>query len=110
MHDWDDSGNRLGPNSNHFVITKRTDGRQSAHARPDAGHIADEATSQKTVREILRRFPSDKCYVQIVVNDDSFSQFQTLKESLVDPGYQYERIPRREDDGVWDQGGVDRGQ
>jgi len=110
MHDWDESGNRLGPNSNHFVITKRADGRQAAHARPDAGHIADGATSKKTIREILRRFPSDKWYVQIVVNEDSFSQFQTVKESLVDLGYQYEPIPKRADGGVWDQGGSARGQ
>lgn len=110
MHDWDDSGNRLGPNSNHFVITKRDDGRQSAQARPDAGHIADGATSKKTVREILRRFPAEKWYVQIVVNEDSFSQFQTVKKSLIDLGYQYEPIPMRVNGGVWDQGGVDRGQ
>lgn len=110
MHSWDNAGTRLGPNPDHFVIAARPDGRQSAKARPDAGHIADGATTTPVLREILKHFPPKEWVIAVVVNEDSFAQFQTVKESLVELGYQYEPVPVRTDGGVWDQGGSARGQ
>ena len=105
MHERGRALERLGPNQSHFVITARPDGRQTAKARPDAGHIADGATVKATLRQILAGYPADKWVVAIVVNEDSFSQFQSVKAALVDLGYQYEPITARSGDGVWDNGG-----
>ena len=105
MHERGRALERLGPNQSHFVITARPDGRQTAKARPDAGHIADGATVKATLRQILADYPADKWVVAIIVNDDSFSQFQSVKAALVDLGYQYEPITARSGDGVWDSGG-----
>jgi hypothetical protein len=111
MHEWGAAGERLGPNSRHFVITTRPDGRQSAQARPDAGYIADGATVTKTMQDILRGHPADGWVVAVIVNEDSFSQFQTVKSALVKLGYQYEPIVVRENEGIWDSGGTGkRGQ
>lgn len=105
MHEYGPAGERLGPNAGHFVITAQPDGRQSAKARPDAGHIADGATIKDTLGQILARYPADKWVVAIIVHEDSFAQFQSVKAALVELGYQYEPITARTGDGVWDSGG-----
>lgn len=111
MHDRGPNGERLGPNTQHFAISSRPDGRQVAQARPDTGYIADGATVTKTMRDILRRHPADAWVVAVIVHEDSFAQFQTVKSALVSLGYQYEPIIVRRDGGVWDSGGTGkRGQ
>ena len=110
MHQWSPAGMRLGPNADHFVISTRPDGNQSAKARPDAGCLADQATIKSALREILRDFPPDNWVVGLVVNEDSFPQFQTVKSTLVALGYQYEPFPIEVGNGAWDMGGSARGQ
>lgn len=111
MHDRGPNGERLGPNAQHFVITQRPDGSQTAQARPDAGYIADGATVKKTMKDILRQYPADAWVVAVIVHEDSFAQFQTVKSALVNLGYQYEPIIRRQKEGIWDSGGASvRGQ
>lgn len=110
MHQWSPAGMRLGPNTDHFVISTRPDGNQSAKARPDAGCLADQATIKSALREILRGFPPDNWVVGLVVNEDSFPQFQTVKSTLVALGYQYEPFPIEVGNGAWDMGGSARGQ
>jgi len=113
MHEWGPTGERLGPNANHFVISRMPDGRQKAKARPDAGHIADGTTIKQTLRDILRRFSADGWVVFVTVNEDSFAQFQSVKAALVDLGYEYEPIVIHQGPtgGIWDSGGTSvRGQ
>lgn len=110
MHEWSPDGQRLGPNTNHFVISPRPDGNQSAKARPDAGHLADHGKIKPALSTILRGFPPDEWVVAIVVHEDSFPQFQTLKSAIVALGYQYEPFPVEEGNGAWDTGGAARGQ
>jgi len=105
MHEHGPAGERLGPNPEHFVITTREDGRQSAKARPDAGHIADGATVKEMLRQVLGRYRSEKWVVAVIVHEDSFSQFQTVKAALIQLGYQYEPITARFKVGIWDSGG-----
>lgn len=111
MHARDAAGNRLGPNPDHFVVTRRPDGRQTAQARPDAGHIADGATVREALRQLLSRYPADRWVIAMVVHEDSFGQFQTVKAALVELGYQYDPMTIRANKGVWDSGGTEaRGQ
>lgn len=111
MHERGPAGERQAPNSRHFVVTTRPDGLQSARARPEAGHIADAATIKDALRGILSAYPADKWVVAIVVHEDSFAQFQSVKAALVSLGYQYEPMTARAGTGVWDSGGqTKRGQ
>ena len=110
MHTWGPRGERLGPNPDHFVIANRPDGRQAARARPEAGHIADGATIADNLRRILAPHPPSDWVVAVVVNEDSFAQFQSVKVALVALGYQYLPIPYGQDGGVWDVGGKGLGQ
>ena len=110
MHERAAGGERIGPNTDDFVVTRRPDGSQSARARPDAGHIADGATVLDTLRRILGPYPPTDWVIALVVNEDSFSQFQTVKTALIDMGYQYEPFSYRSNEGLWDTGGRGRGQ
>jgi hypothetical protein len=105
-HVFAEDGSRLGPNPDHFMITPRPDGNLSVKAKPDAGHIADAATIKQSLRELLQRFPPTGWVVSTLVAEDSFAQFQTVKAALVDLGYQYEPIPIRAGEGIWDAGGL----
>jgi len=105
MHEYGPAGERLGPNTSDFVIAAQPGGHQLAKARPDAGHIADGGTIKATLRQILANYPADKWVVAIIVHEDSFAQFQSVKAALVELGYQYEPITARPGDGVWDSGG-----
>jgi hypothetical protein len=111
MHRWSEAGEQLGPNPDHFLISQRPDGTQTATARPDAGMIADAATVQGDLRRILKTFPADQWVVGVAVYDDSFSQFQAVKVALVELGYQYFPVRTGPGDPVRDRGrGVIRGQ
>jgi hypothetical protein len=110
MHRRAADGERSGPNTEDFVVTRKPDGSQSARARPDAGHIADGATVLETLRRILGPYPPTEWVIAIVVNEDSFSQFQSVKSALIDLKYQYEPFSYRKDEGIWDTGGKGRGQ
>jgi len=105
MHEYGPAGERLGPSASDFVITTQPDGLQLAKARPDAGHIADGASINATLRQILARHSADKWVVFVIVHEDSFAQFQSVKAALVELGYQYEPITVRPGGGVWDSGG-----
>ncbi|MEO1990497.1 MAG: hypothetical protein ABGW78_01080 [Pirellulales bacterium] len=110
MHIYSDTGKRLGPNEQDFFITVRSDGTQVAKAKPNAGIIADSSTIKDTIANLLRPFPSTDWVIAVVVNKDSFGQFQTVKSALVELGYQYEPFGLLHDEGVWDRGGTAKGQ
>lgn len=110
MHRWSDAGERLGPNPDHFLVTRGADGSQVATARPEAGFVADAITLQRELPQLLRRFPSDGWVVAVAVYEDSFSQVQSVKSFLVGLGYQYDLIRTGPSKAIEDGGGVARGQ
>lgn len=110
MHRWNEAGERLGPNPEHFLIAQQPDATQTATARPDAGFIADAATVRRELVRILKAFPPDQWVVGVVVYEDSFAQFQAVKAALVELGYEYEPIRTGPGNPVRDRGGSSRGQ
>ena len=110
MHQWSEQGERLGPNAEHFIVAPEPDGKQVAMARPDAGVIVDGNSIERDLQTMLRRFPSEAWTIAVVVYADSFSQFQTVKATLVSLGYEYEPIHTGVDDPVSDRGGTARAQ
>lgn len=110
MHRWGADGDRLGPNPDHFVIAPRPDGGLSARARPDAGVSVDDTAMRDELAALLQPFPPDRWIVAIVVYEDSFSQFQAVKQAIIGLGYQYEPIPTGPTGLIQDFGGKPRAQ
>lgn len=107
MHEWR-GGERIGPNARDFVVTP---GRpQRARPRPDAGIAITQATIDRELRRLLAPFPPSEWVVATVVFEDSFDAFQTVKQVLVQAGYEYHPIPLRPGESVQDWGGVTEAQ
>lgn len=105
MHRWGPNGERLGPNPEHFVITTRPDGTQSARARPEAGILLSDPGARRALADVLSPFPPAGWFIALVVHDDSFAQFQLVKQMAIESGYQYQPIPAKAGQRISDSGG-----
>ena len=111
MHEWTTDGVRLGPNAKDFIVTKDAQGNFTAIAKPDAGFIADAQTVRQNLENILAAHPPAEWAIAICTNLDSFSQYQTVKSSLIAMGYQYNPLEYDAiESGIWDTGGAARAQ
>jgi len=107
MHVWQ-GGNRVGPNPEHFIVTG--DSPPVARPRPAAGIPIEAETIEREFARLLRAHPRDRFVVALVVFDDSFDEFQTLKAAVVGAGYEYCPIPLSDGEPVMDSGGSGEAQ
>jgi hypothetical protein len=78
----------------------------TARAKPHAGvDVATIEGRETAFRRVLADFPPSRWYVCLVVYPDSFEEFLTVKNWLVEHGYEYRIMPTA--DGVVDRGGSD---
>jgi len=107
-HKYDQSGRRLGLNTDEFVVVKEdADGVHSAPI-PTAG-IALDASSETGARiaQRLRQFSPREVHIAIVVRPDSFEHFAYLRDALLSLGFEYRLMPMRDGDAIVDRGGTD---
>lgn len=107
MHTWK-NGERMGPNTEQFVIAALPggdDARQVARPKPAAGMAVNPTTISADMARLLKPFPTDQFVVSMVVFEDSFDVFQSIKAAIVSNGYQYRPIPLRPGESVIDSGG-----
>jgi hypothetical protein len=107
MHTWK-NGERLGPNTEQFVIAPLPDGnsaRQVARPKPATGMLVNADTITADLRRLLQSFPPDRFVVSMVVFEDSFDVFQLIKAAIVRNGYEYRPISLRPGGSVVDHGG-----
>jgi hypothetical protein len=107
MHKWR-NGERLGPNTDQFVIVPLPDGagaRQVARPRPATGKDVTAATIDEDLRQLLKSFSPDRFVIGLVVFDDSFDVFQLIKAALVRNGYEYKPMALWSGEAIVDSGG-----
>jgi hypothetical protein len=107
MHTWS-NGERIGPNTEQFVIVPLADGdgaQQAARPKPAAGMPVTATTIATDLGQLLQAFPPDRFVVSMVVFEDSFDVFQLIKAAIVRNGYEYRPIPLRPGESVVDSGG-----
>jgi hypothetical protein len=107
MHLWR-NGERLGPNTEQFVIVPLPAGDgvgQVARPKPAAGMSVNATSIADDLRRLLQSFPPDRFVVSMVVFEDSFDVFQLIKAAIVRDGYEYRPIPVRPGESVVDAGG-----
>jgi hypothetical protein len=107
MHRWRD-GVRLGPNAEDFVVTPGTP--PIARPKPNAGIAVTTDTIKTDLRNLLRPFPPERWVVAIIVFHDSFAEFQSVKQAIVEAGYEYNPLPVGPGGSVVDTGGEGRAQ
>jgi hypothetical protein len=112
MHSWK-NGERLGPNTEQFVIVTLPAGegvRQAARPKPAAGMPVIAATIGADLGRLLQSFPPDRFVVSMVIFEDSFDVFQLIKAAIVQNGFEYRPIPLKTGESVVDSGGQGEAQ
>jgi hypothetical protein len=61
--------------------------------KPSGGSVVTANVLKDIVARTIQSFPPDRYHVTIAVWDDSFSNFNALRNELVASGYQYRTIP-----------------
>jgi len=108
-HRYDGQGNRMGVNTDDMVVVKDHGSYLETTPKPFAGVPLDIATDQgNQIRLKLSIFDPRTVYVAVVIWDDSFEQFQSLKKVLIERGFEYRLMPISEGESVRDHGGTGR--
>ncbi|MGC1272323.1 MAG: hypothetical protein WBC44_01345 [Planctomycetaceae bacterium] len=105
-HRFSADGERLGLNTDDFVVVEDRGDKVVTHPDPTKGILLSPGEpTAKAIRDRLRSFPSSRWYCEIVVRPDSFDEFNVLRDALVDEGYEYRLMPTA--GSVADRGGND---
>ncbi len=107
-HRYDRSGNRLGLNTEEFIVVSDDADGITTTPRPTAGIVVDGTDeSRRAISDRLRTFNPRSFYVSVVARPDSFAEFQHLRAALTESGFEYRLIPMTANGAVFDRGGTD---
>ena len=96
---------RLGLNTDDFVVLSGDSDGLSTRPKPTAGVALDEtAASQEAVRQVLRRFDKNTCYLAVVARPDSYAAFRHLRDRAIELGFEYRLMPVETDTPITDRG------
>ena len=100
------ANDRLGLNTDEFVVISEEAGGLTTRPKPSAGTILDGSdSSNAAVGKTLRRFAPNECYFVVVARPDSYGVFRHLRDQIIELGFEYRLMPTATDDPVTDRGG-----
>ena len=105
-HKYDWRGNRLGLNTDDFVVVEELPLEIRVAPKPYAG-LPIAKGSEKAIENCLRRFDPRRQAFDIAIWEDSFDSFQLLKQVMVELGFEYRLLLMAEGQAVVDRGGTD---
>jgi hypothetical protein len=105
-HRYGADGERLGLNTDEFVVVEEASGHVVTRPDPTKGiPLSPGASTSEAIRSRLKSFPPSRFTITIVLRGDSFERFAVLRNVLIETGYQYRLILG--DSPVSDRGGSD---
>lgn len=105
-HRYGPTGQRLGLNTDDYVVLDDTGTAIRTTQNPAAGTVVvDDTKSKNQIISRLSAFNPSRHYICVVVWPDSFDTFQILKKLLVERGFEYRLIPAKNGDSFVDRGG-----
>jgi hypothetical protein len=107
-HRYDRFGNRLGLNTDEFVIVEDHGPDLETIPKPYAGLPIGDLHARTALAVQLREFDNRRHYLALVVWEDSFDVFQLLKKVVVDLGFEYRLMPVAAGECILDRGGSER--
>ena len=109
-HRYDQFHNRQGLNTDDFVIAGEEDGGVVTLPKPTRGILLDgSASSQESIRRLMRQFDPKTCYLVPIVRPDSFAAFSHFRDLALELGFNYRLMPVEADTQVFDSGGTPKG-
>ncbi|MFK8113018.1 MAG: hypothetical protein AB8B91_12500 [Rubripirellula sp.] len=79
-------------NRDEFYILESKGGVTSITPKPHRGAIVNAKTISKLMTKLTRSFPARRFHITIAVWDDSFTEFNPLKDALSSAGYRYRTL------------------
>lgn len=105
-HKYGPDQDRLGLNTDDFVVVSEEDGALVTRPKPTGGVVVDESPeSQAAVRGVLGRFNPRTSYLVIIARPDSYDVFAHVRDWMLDMGLEYRLMPLGMDDAITDRGG-----
>lgn len=106
-HRYGADGERLGLNTDDFVVVSDDGNSLVTRPIPTRGTPLDDSpSSREAVRGVLRRFDPRRCYLTPIVRPDSYGVFKHLRDEAISLGFEYRLMPQESDSPVADRGGV----
>lgn len=106
-HRYARDGTRLGLNAEEFVVLGTEGSALVTRPNPTAGVLLEDTpVSRGKIRERLSQFSPRMCVIAIIVRPDSYGHFNTLRDVLLDEGFEYRLMPMNEEGTVADRGGA----
>lgn len=103
-HRYDNDMNRLGLNTDDFIVTEETETEIFSRPDPSRGIVlngSDEMNAK--IKMLLGQFSSADCYLTFVVRSDSFAEFRHARDVVKELDFEYRLMPG--DGPVRDRGG-----
>jgi len=105
-HRYGPDGEQLEVNTDDLKIRGDKGAVVKAELKPNGGvPIAEGADADRQMRDKLSSFDPKRMYIAVAIWEDSFAQFQHLKKTLVDLGFEYRLIPLEETGAIYEHSG-----
>lgn len=105
-HRYSPSGERLGLNTDDFLILDDTSDGIVVRPRPNRGIPIDRSeAARRAIAERLHEFNSNRKILAFIVRPDSYSEYRIVRDVAVSLGFQYRLMPCDSDSAVIDRGG-----
>lgn len=104
-HRYDALGRRIGINWQDMTMIGREGALVLVQPNPLAGLALADGAAGVALAHKLSPFSPNNFYVAIVVYDDSFAEFATVKKTLIKDKYDYRLMPAVPGEEIFDHGG-----
>lgn len=109
-HQYDQFQNRIGLNTDDFVVVGEEGGSLVTRPKPTGGIVLNSSPASKdSIRRLLHRFDPTRCYFVAVVRPDSFGVFGQFRDIALELGFNYRLMPVEVDSSIFDRGGTSDG-
>lgn len=94
-------------NRDDFFILESNRRITSITPKPHKGHLVTPESLQELMSLLKKRFPSSRFHITVAVWDDSFGDFNAVKDALSAGGYRYRTLTCDSSSRLTNQGAVD---
>lgn len=105
-HRWSPTGERLGLNTEEFVVIEDSSKGLVVRPKPGGGLPIDRRDStREQIEQRLKQFRPTQKVLALVVRPDSFAEYRVVREVAARLGFEYRLMPCDNDSPVSDRGG-----
>ena len=106
-HRYGAGNERLGLNTDEFVVVAEEDDSLVTRPIPTKGIPLDDSNaSREAIRRTLSRFDAKSCCLAVIVRPDSYGVFKQVRDQAIALKFDYRLLPTEADSPIADRGGT----